>query len=163
MPSISDGDFLLMLQGRTSQNFSRVPMSQYKTYTRTTVRRQNMYTYHCQNTKHVQVLPSQNKTCTLTTVTIQNIYTYQCHNTKHVHVPLSQFQTCTRNTVTIQNTYTYHSHNMKHVHLAANINAYFPLPNSEQKLCANLRFRSCCFCNVARLADRRQSILILEQ
>jgi hypothetical protein len=32
-----------------------VPLSQYKTCTRTTVTIQNMYTYHCHNTKHVHV------------------------------------------------------------------------------------------------------------
>ena len=74
---------------------------------------QNMYTYHCHNTKHVHVPLSQHKTCirilsqyktctrtTVTTqnmytypVTIQNMYTYHCNNTKHVHVPLSQYNT----------------------------------------------------------------------
>ena len=35
----------------------------------TTVTIQNMYTYHCHNTKHVHVPVSQYKTCTHTTVT----------------------------------------------------------------------------------------------
>jgi hypothetical protein len=47
----------------------------------TTVTIQNMYTYHCHNTKHVYVPLSQYKTCIRTT-----------HNTQHVHVPLSQSQ-----------------------------------------------------------------------
>jgi hypothetical protein len=96
--------------------FSFVPLSQYKTCTRTTITIQNIYTYHCHNTKHVHVPLSQYKACTLITVVIQNMYTYYCHNTKHVHiplsqyknilVPLSQYKTCTRTTVTIQNMYT---------------------------------------------------------
>ena len=57
-------------------------------FVRTTFSSQNMYTYHCHNTKHVHVPLSQYKTCTLTTVTIQNMYTYHCHNTKHVGLPL---------------------------------------------------------------------------
>jgi hypothetical protein len=48
-----------------------VPLSEYKTRTRTTVTIQNTYTYHCHNTKHVRL--SQYKTRTHTTVTIQNI------------------------------------------------------------------------------------------
>ena len=81
--------------------FSRVPLSQYKTCARTAVTIQNMYTYPCHNTKHVQVPLSQ------------NMYTYRCHNTKHVHVPLSQYKTCTRTAVTIQNMYTYRCHSTK--------------------------------------------------
>ena len=75
-------------------------------FSRTTVTTQNMYTYHCHNTKHVQVPLSQYKICTSATVTIQNMYKCHCHNTKHVHVQLSQYKTCTRATVTIQNMYT---------------------------------------------------------
>ena len=64
----------------------RVPLSRYKTCTRTTVTTQNMYTYH-----------SQYKTCTRTTVTIQNMCTYHCQNTKHLHLHC-QYKTCTHNT-----------------------------------------------------------------
>ena len=106
-------------------------------FSSTAVTTQNVYTYHCHNTKHVHVPLSQHKTCTRTTVTTQtckhtsvttqNMYTYLCHNTKHVHVPLSQHKhvniplsqhkTCTRTTVTTQNMYTYRCHNSKHVHV----------------------------------------------
>ena len=69
--------------------FSRVPLSQYKTCARTAVTIQNMYTYPCHNTKHVQVPLSQ------------NMYTYRCHNTKHVHVSLSQYKIITKIWVTL--------------------------------------------------------------
>jgi hypothetical protein len=71
-----------------------LPLSQYNTCTRTTVTIQNMYTYHCHNTKHVHIPLPQYKTCTRTTVTIQNMY-------------YCQYKTCTCTTVTIQNMYTY--------------------------------------------------------
>ena len=87
-----------------------VPLSQYKTCTRTAVTIQNLYSYHYHNTKL-----SQYKTCTRTTVTVQNMYSHHCHSTKHVLVPLSQYKTCTHTTVTVQNMYEYHCHNTKHV------------------------------------------------
>jgi hypothetical protein len=96
--------------------FSRVPLSQYRTTTRTTVTVQNKYTYHCHNSKHVHTPLSQYRT-THTTLTIQNNYKYHCHNTKYAHLPLSQYKTCTLNTVTKQNMYTYHCHNKRHVHM----------------------------------------------
>ena len=80
-----------------------VPLSQYKTYTRTTVTIQNIYTYHCHNTTHIHVQLSQYKIYTRTSVTIQNMHTYHCHNTKYIHVPLPQYKTYKRTTVTIQN------------------------------------------------------------
>ena len=62
-----------------------VPLSQYRTCTRTTVTIktitlttvpiQNMYTYHCHN-KNIYPYQCHNT----------NMYTYRCHNTKHVHV-----------------------------------------------------------------------------
>jgi hypothetical protein len=103
--------------------YVHLPLSQYKTYTLTTVATQDMHTYHCQNTRHAHLPLSQHKTCTLTTVTVQtctltivtiqgmhtyhchdkNIYTYHCHNTRPVHLPLSRYKTFTPTTVTIQN------------------------------------------------------------
>ena len=82
-----------------------------------TVTIQNMYTYHCHNTKQVHVSLSQCKTGTHIAVTIQNMYTYQCHSTKHIHVPLSEHKTYTRTPLTIQNIYTYQCHNTKHIHV----------------------------------------------
>ena len=93
----------------------RVPLSEHKTCTRTTVRTQNMYMYHCQNTKHVHVPLSEHKTCTCTTVRTQNMYTYHCQNTKHVHLPLSEHKTCICTTVRTQNMYRYHCQNTKHI------------------------------------------------
>ena len=111
---------------------SRVPLSQIKTCTlttitiqactRITVTIQYMYTYHCHNTKRVHVPVSQHKIRIRNPVTMRNMYTYPYHNTKcvhiplskcktiirshvntkHVHVPYSQYKTCTRTTVTIQ-------------------------------------------------------------
>ena len=95
----------------------RLPLSENKTCTPTTIRIQNMYTYNYHNTKRVHLQLSQYKTYTPTTITIQNMYTYNYHNTKHVHLQLSQYKTCTPTTITIQNVYTYNYHNTKHVHL----------------------------------------------
>ena len=85
----AEGDFLTFLDQRFSNFFLC-----------TAVTIQNMYTYCCHNTEHVQVLlsqyrtcnvVSQYRTCTHTAVTIQNMYTYHCHNTEHVL--LSQYKT----------------------------------------------------------------------
>ena len=65
-----------------------VPLLQYKTSTHGTVTIQNMYTFHCHNTKHMHIPLLQYKTSTDGTVTIQNMYTHHYHNTKHVHVQL---------------------------------------------------------------------------
>jgi hypothetical protein len=65
--------------------------SQYKTCKRTTVTVQNTYAYHCHNIKHVRVPLHNTKHVRV-----------PLHNTKHVSVPLSQYKIRTRTTVTIK-------------------------------------------------------------
>jgi len=119
-----------------------LPLSEYKTYTRTTIPIQNMYTFttvtthHYRNTKHAHF--------------------YHCHNTKHIHAPLSQYKICillplsqhttiaiqnmyTFTTVTIQNIYTHHYRNIKHVHFYHCHNTkHIHAPLSQYKTCTLL-------------------------
>ena len=55
-----------------------------------------MYTYRCQNTKHVQVPLSEHKTCTRTTLTVERMYPYHNCYTLHVRAPISEYQIVTR-------------------------------------------------------------------
>jgi hypothetical protein len=93
----------------------RLPPSQYKTCTPTTITVQNMYSYHHHSTKHVLVPLSQYKTCSRTTITVQNMYSYHHHSTKNVLVPLSQYKAFTLTTIKVRNMYVYHRRSTKHV------------------------------------------------